>query len=100
MNRCHNEYRARGLEAKRSENTRQEQLARRPVRLPVMLIELADDLADIHSPEDLSQLIASHCRRLSAVDLQRFARVMEARLGSAFVRRAGLPVSGPSLRVA
>ena len=100
MERCQYEFYARGIETKRSERTRDEQIARRRVSLALFLMERGAELEAIAEPEALGALIGAHSDRLSLADFMRLAELLQAKFGPAFVRQAGLPVRTPSLRVA
>jgi hypothetical protein len=100
MDRCHEEFCARGLESKGQERTRDEQIAQLPLSLPTFLVELADDLDAISTSDELTEFTRRHIHRLSATDFHRFSLLMTAHLGATLVRRAGLPTGSPALRVA
>ena len=100
MQRCHDEFCARGFESKRQERTRDEQLAQRRVSLATLMLEHASELEAIRTPTDLTEFTRDHVDRLNATDFQRFAELMLARHGAAIVREAGLPSGTPSFRVA
>ena len=100
MQRCQNEFCARGLESKHEERTRDEQLAQRRVGLPVLLVELSDVLNSITTAEDLTEFTRRNSQRLSVADFHCFVQLMTTRHGVALVRQAGLPITAPRLRVA
>jgi len=100
MERCKYEFYARGLETKRSERTRDEQIAQRRVSLALFLMERGAEIEAIEEPDALGELVGAHSERLSLEDFLRLAELLQARFGPAFVRQSGLPVRTPSLRVA
>ena len=100
MERCHNEFCARGLESRRQERTRDEQMAQVRLSLSTLLVEQTDGLEDIATAEDLTEFTRRHGPRLSVADFLRFAELMTAHHGATLVRQAGLPTFPPSLRVA
>jgi len=100
MERCHDEFGGRGLEQRRRERTRDEQMAQRRLNLPTLLVDHAGDLAEIATAHDLTAFTRQHGQRLTVTDFLRFSELMAARHGATLVRQAGLPTFPPSLRVA
>ncbi len=100
MNRCPLEFIGDRRVERRSERTLLEQLAERPLRLAELLDTAGPALLDPASPRALAMILDSYRARLSRTQLDRFVAWAEARFGTAFCRRAGLPVGRPTLRLA
>lgn len=83
-----------------AELTAEELAARRPMVLAQLVLHAGPQLFDLRHPRELAVLVRRYRPRLSPRQLERFARLMEDVYGTAFARRAGLPVGPPNLRLA
>ena len=100
MIRCPHEIERCQTESKSGEFTRDEQMECLPITSDELMQDLGASLNRLTRPETLSRLFAPYTSRISASELTRFVGAMEEQYGTAFCRRAGLPVGRAKLSLA
>lgn len=100
MHRCQYESMKCADATRRVEMTVQELASHQPMVLADVVVDAGPGLFSLLTPEQLNETTARYSHRLSRREFQAYVELMEERYGTAFARRAGLPVGRPRLRLA
>jgi hypothetical protein len=100
MTRCPLETERSRSEAKPRELTREEQVAQLPITTIELVTEAGPTLFRLARPDALAEIAGHYGPRMSRTEFEAFVATMEEAYGTAFCRRAGLPVGPAKLSLA